>query len=128
MKKQSFLLVILTVMMSGILSSQVPFGVNLAGAEFGTNMPGTYNIDYTYPTSSELDYYKSKGLDLVRLPIRWERIQESLNGNINSAELLRLNSFLQSAEDRNIDVIIDLHNYCRYKLNGVYEIIGSPNL
>lgn len=128
MKKQSFLLVILTVMISGILSSQVPFGVNLAGAEFGTNMPGTYNIDYTYPTSSELDYYKSKGLDLVRLPIRWERIQESLNGNINSAELLRLNSFLQSAEDRNIDVIIDLHNYCRYKLNGVYEIIGSPNL
>lgn len=128
MKKQLFLFTIIIFMMSSFVSSQVPFGVNLAGAEFGTNMPGTYNIDYTYPTSSELDYYKSKGLNLVRLPIRWERIQESLNGDINSAELLRINSFLQSAQDRNMEVIIDLHNYCRYKINGNYEIIGSASL
>jgi hypothetical protein len=33
-----------------------------AGAEFGEgNLPGTYNRDYTYPGSTEVDYYVSKG-------------------------------------------------------------------
>ncbi|HKQ38843.1 MAG TPA: hypothetical protein VJ063_12250 [Verrucomicrobiae bacterium] len=35
-------------------------GVNLAGAEFGENtLPGTYNQNYIYPTSSEVDYFLS---------------------------------------------------------------------
>ncbi len=108
--------------------SQTLFGINLAGAEFGSNLPGTYNVDYTYPTSAELDYYKSKGLDLVRLPFKWERIQPILNGNLNVSELKRIKDFLQLAEDRNIKVILDLHNYCRYKLNGNEVLIGSNNL
>lgn len=58
------------------ISRLKPFGVNLAGAEFGSpNFPGTYNTDYTYPTADELDYYKSKGLNLIRMPFSWERIQ-----------------------------------------------------
>jgi len=51
-----------------------------------------------------------------------------LNGNLDSNELLRIKNLLQLAQDRNMDVIIDLHNYCRYKLNGTDEIIGSNNL
>jgi endoglucanase len=43
------------------------FGVNLAGAEFGSVL-GTYRVGYTYyPTTSELDYYASKGVSLIRL-------------------------------------------------------------
>jgi hypothetical protein len=53
------------------------FGVNLAGAEFGS-VPGTYGVDYTYPTSSELDYYAAKGVTLIRLPFLWERMQPAL--------------------------------------------------
>ncbi len=29
-------------------------GVNLAGAEFGTSMPGTYGVDYIYPHTLRL--------------------------------------------------------------------------
>jgi hypothetical protein len=37
-------------------------GVNLSGAEFGqSHLPGTFGSDYTYPTSTEIDYYQSKG-------------------------------------------------------------------
>jgi hypothetical protein len=31
-------------------------GVNLAGAEFGGVIPGTFNVDYTYPSQQELAY------------------------------------------------------------------------
>lgn len=108
--------------------SQTPFGVNLAGADFGSNFPGTYNVDYTYPTSVELDYYHAKGLNLIRLPIKWERIQPILNGNLSDAELVRIKNFLLLAQNRNMNVIIDLHNYCRYNIKGIDKIIGSNDL
>ncbi|MDO6761165.1 cellulase family glycosylhydrolase [Tamlana sp. 2_MG-2023] len=109
-------------------TAQNPFGVNLAGADFGKNMPGTFGVDYTYPTENELDYYKSKGLTLVRLPFKWERIQPSLNGSLNLNELQRIKAVLNAAENRDMEVILDLHNYCRYKLNGQEVIIGSSQL
>jgi aryl-phospho-beta-D-glucosidase BglC (GH1 family) len=48
-------------------------GVNLAGAEFGSNVPGTFGTDYTYPTHAEIDYYAAKGMSVIRLPFLWER-------------------------------------------------------
>lgn len=111
------------------IATMKPFGVNLAGAEFGSpNFPGTFDTDYTYPTVEELDYYKSKGLNLIRMPFSWERIQPVLNGNLDEIELNRIKFFLQAARNRNMAVVLDLHNYGRYYLNGVEEIIGSANL
>ena len=43
-------------------------GVNLAGAEFGSNVLGVFGTDYTYPTHTEIDYYAAKGMSVVRLP------------------------------------------------------------
>ncbi|WP_067145360.1 cellulase family glycosylhydrolase [Pseudotamlana agarivorans] len=126
--KKHLLLCIISTFITLNAFSQTPFGINLAGADFGSNMPGTYNVDYTYPTESELDYYKTKGLKLVRLPFKWERIQHTLNGNLNTDELSRIQTFLQAAAASDMQVILDLHNYCRYKLNGSEQIIGSSNL
>jgi hypothetical protein len=55
-------------------------GVNLAGAEFTPNqLPGIYNTHYTYPTTGEVDYFITrKGMNTIRLPFRWERLQRSL--------------------------------------------------
>jgi endoglucanase len=101
------------------------YGVSLAGAEFGNTFPGVYNVDYTYPTTDELDYYQSKGIILIRLPIKWERIQQSLNGNIDAVELGRLTSFIENIRIRNMKVLIDIHNYCRYSISAVDNLIGS---
>ena len=66
-------------------------GVNLAGADFGpTPTPGntgTFGTDYTYPTDQEINYFLSEGMNTIRLPFRWERLQPTPDAPFNSAEL-----------------------------------------
>lgn len=108
---------------------EAPFGVNLAGAEFAhQKTPGVYNRDYTYPTAAELDYFKSKGLTLFRLPFLWERIQHETGDSLDVEELERMTAFVDAARERNVWVILDMHNYGRRFVNGRREIIGSTTL
>src|SRR5262245_30992698 len=95
------------------------FGVNLSGAEFGWGKK--YGFDYIYPNESELDYYHSKGLDLIRLPFKWERMQPELGGPLDPAELARMTTFLNEAAERGMHVIIDMHDFGRY----AGQVIGS---
>ena len=44
-------------------------GVNLSGAEFGQAIPGVYGTDYTYPNQTEVDYFQSRGMNIVRLKL-----------------------------------------------------------
>jgi endoglucanase len=97
-------------------------GVNLAGAVFGEgSLPGTYGIHYTYPTAAEIDYFVGKGANTFRLPFRWERLQQTLNAPFNSAELSRLDNFINYATSHGAHVVLDPHNYARYHGN----VIGS---
>jgi len=101
------------------------FGVNLSCGEFGTN-PGTYNSNYTYPRISELDYFKSKGFTLIRMPFKWERVQDVLGGPIDTAlDVQKIKEFLQAAQDRGIYVMLDMHNYARCSVNGKSYLIGQ---
>src|SRR5438045_9098049 len=72
------------------MTSPLLLGVNLSGAEFGSNVPGSFGTDYTYPTHAEIDYYAGKGLSVIRLPFLWERLQHSEFGAFDAAELGRL--------------------------------------
>ncbi len=103
-------------------------GVNLAGAEFGDTFPGTYNQHYVYPGVAQLDYYKARGIELIRMPFKWERLQHTLNGPLNAAELARIDTFLNLVEQRGMRVILDMHNYARYRISGTPYIIGSPEV
>ena len=105
----------------------VEFGANLAGAEFAdyNQLPGTYGVDYRYPNDSpkapngsELSYYANKGLKLVRLPFRWERMQHTLFGPLDETEVGRLRSFLAEAQSKGFKVIPDCHNYARFYQTG----------
>ena len=90
-------------------------GVNLSGAEFGqTSLPGIYDQDYAYPTQAEVDYFQSKGMNTIRLPFRWERLQRSLNAAFNTTELNRLHGFVSAATAKEMFVILDPHNFARY--------------
>jgi endoglucanase len=112
-------------------------GVNLSGAEFGmTHLPGTFGTDYTYPTTTEVDYYKSKGMNFIRLPFRWERLQHTNSAALDATELSRMNTFVSYATARGVYVVLDPHNFMRYYPNpaGSYEtatngLVGSsvPN-
>jgi endoglucanase len=100
------------------------YGVNLAVAEFGNNVPGTYGVDYVFPSVASLDYYKNKGMRVIRLPFLWERLQTSLNGQLDPANLARMDSIVAGAAARNMFVLLDAHNYARYNGN----IIGSSQV
>ena len=92
------------------------FGVNLAGAEFSS---GAFWPD----TAPVWDYYKSKGLTLIRLPIKWVRLQSSLYAPLN---FTKLDQVLTLARDRDMKVIVDLHNYNQYVTKDVE--VGSAAL
>lgn len=105
-----------------------PFGVNLAGADFGNAMPGIYGQDYEYPHLQDFKYLKSKGFSLVRLPFKWDRIQPQLNGALDKTELQRLKTVVGYALENDIQVVLDVHNYCRRNVNDQYLLIGDTGL
>ena len=87
-------------------SDSTYFGVNLSGAEWDSYEQ--------YPSISQLDYYKSKGIMLIRLPIKWERLQTTLSGEIDAIELQSLLHIVDAVASRNMKVLVDVHNYARY--------------
>lgn len=92
------------------------FGVNISGGEFGENsLPGTFNKDYTYPTDlTEYNYFSSHGLKMVRLPFRWERVQPTAMGDLNSSDIGSIKVAANVAQEAGQQVILDMHNYGRY--------------
>jgi len=100
-------------------------GVNLAGAEFSEDsLPGVYGVDYVYPTQAEVDYFVDKGMNIFRLPFRWERLQHSLFGDLDGVELGRLDRFVHYATGQGASVILDPHNFARY----YGKVIGGPDV
>ncbi len=112
------------------------FGVNLSAAEFGGTLPGVYGTDYLYPgidaagfsNAWELDYFHSKGLDLIRLPVQWERLQHALNGPLTAFDLDMIDQVLANAAARGMAVILGPHNFARRTIAGTDYIVGAPEV
>lgn len=98
-------------------------GVSLAGAEFGVESatfsnlhPGTSGSDYVFNSPQTIQYFRSRGVRLVRLPFRWERIQPALGRRLDESQLEQLRKFCRSAEQAGVYVLLDVHNYGRYRI------------
>lgn len=98
-------------------------GINISGAEFGS-VGGKVDKDYTWPSTSTLDYFAGKGFNTIRLPFKWERLQPKLMGELDEAELQRLMETVELIRARGMRTILDPHNYARYN----DEIIGSKDV
>ncbi|WP_254775438.1 glycoside hydrolase family 5 protein [Pseudoxanthomonas sp. GM95] len=97
-------------------------GVNLAGAEFkASQKPGTLFKDYTYPSEKDFAYFAGKGMNVVRLPFLWERLQPTPKGEFDPTQLKLLQKTVETASKHGIAVVLDVHNYADY--NG--QQIGS---
>ena len=117
------LLLLFSVIPKGYAQSS-NFGVNLAGLDFGpTILPGVAGSNYFVPTAAELDYYKSKGLSLIRLPFLWERAQPTLGADLDPTYMGYIDGIVAAASSRNMSIILDMHNYGRYPQGG--SVIGS---
>lgn len=104
--------------------------MSLAIAEFGANndgsgsLPGSFGSTYTYPTNAEIDYFVGKGMNTLRLPFRWERLQRTLGGAFDSTEQTAIDNFVSYATSKGAYVVLDPHNYARYYQN----LIGSSSV
>src|SRR6266852_137896 len=75
---------VLCMLMASSSFGQYSRGVNLAGAEFGeNNLPGTLGRDYTFNGETSYRYFGAKNLNLIRLMLRWERLQPVLRGPLD---------------------------------------------
>jgi endoglucanase len=122
------LLATLAAMTAGTALADAPpveFGINLGGGDATSlGVPGVYGTAYAYPTAPSFDYYQGKGLNVVRLPVKWKRIQNTLNGPLDEVDMVDLDNVMQMAANRGMKVIIDLHDYGHW---GSYDI-GSTQV
>ncbi|MEA1988050.1 MAG: cellulase family glycosylhydrolase [Pseudomonadota bacterium] len=110
---------------SNALCTKAIPGINLAGAGFSSSkIPGRVGYDFKFPDGVHLLYYKSKGFKAIRLSILWERLQPNLYSELNQAYLNQIKLFLKKSEEHDLLVLLDLHNYGRYKK----EIIGTEKV
>jgi endoglucanase len=90
-------------------------GVNLTGAEYGEGIyPGVDGTNYIYPTSSEVDYFMSKGMNTFRVPFAWERMQPTPSGSLDSTQLGYMDTLVDYATSKGAYVILDPHNFGAY--------------
>ena len=114
-------------------------GINVAGAEFAapsdattstfsnTN-PGVYGVDYHYDSAETFHYLASRGVRMVRIPFRWERLQPKLGEPLSRPELRRLRDVVDRAGEAGLEVVLDMHNYGAYYQDdgvGVRRAIGT---
>lgn len=91
-------------------------GANLVGAEFGEgNLPGIHGTHYLYPTPDVVERYVAKGMNVFRIPFRWERLQRELYGELHEEELGRLKTTIEAVRAHDAVAILDPHNFARYE-------------
>lgn len=101
-------------------------------SSFSNRTPGVYGVDYVYDDQSTFDYLAGRGVTLVRLGVRWERLQPALGAPLDALELARLTAAIDRVRRARLAVILDLHNDGAYYLwdgtAGVRRVVGSPEL
>lgn len=92
-------------------------GANIAGGDFGGSgaYPGVLGTDYWYPRNNDIDMAKAIGLELIRVPFKWDRIQHDTEGVLDAAlwtpDLTALDTAINALEARGMRIVLDMHNY-----------------
>eukprot|EP00041_Stephanoeca_diplocostata_P012587 m.210680 g.210680 ORF g.210680 m.210680 type:complete len:381 (-) comp19015_c0_seq2:121-1263(-) len=102
-------------------------GVSESGLEFGSSaIPGVPFKNYVQPNNKSIAYFAAAGMNIVRLPFLWERIQPILNGPLDASYSKLIDELVQYAvEDANISILLDVHNYARYRGSVIGESGGN---
>ncbi len=100
-------------------------GINVAGAEFTSSaLPGKHGTHYFFPPADYFKKWYDRGIRTVRFPIKWERLQPTLNGELDPEYAGLIDKMLTQAASYDISIILDVHNYARYRGN----VIGSTQV
>ena len=99
--------------------------INVSGAESSENVfPGENGTHYFFPSEGYFARWKAKGIRTVRFPVKWERLQPVLGDGLDATYAGLIDQMLAQANQQGIGVILDMHNYARYR----QQVIGSPKV
>jgi endoglucanase len=96
-------------------------GVNIAGAE--NTYPSTSQYNYIYPAAMELDYWASKGMGLIRMPVRLRRIQPNSYGRLDPAGRIDEPAVAGSASGTQTNLLAIKAVLDRAFIDGLYVVI-----
>ena len=106
---------VLFIIVTGTAAGQYFRGVNVSQAEWGDPLDETPGIGYyTYAMAPTFNYFAARGLPVIRLQVKWERLQPTLNGPLDSPQLGYLQQDIAYAKAAGAQVIIVPHNEARY--------------
>jgi endoglucanase len=101
--------------LSTVPAGVLPYrGVNLNGADFGSALPGTEWYDYVFPTTTEVDYYRAKGMNTFRIGFQWERLQRTAKGAFDTTYFTKLDALVRYATGKGAYVVLNPQNFARY--------------
>ena len=90
-------------------------GVNVSQAEWGDPLSEAYGVgNYTYATAPTFNYFAARALPFIRLQVKWERLQPTLNGPLDPTQLGYLQQDVAYAQAAGAQVSIVPHNEARY--------------
>jgi len=101
-------------------------GVNIVGSAqnapysseptspFSNRTLGSYGRDWIYDEQATFDFLVQRGLRLVRLGFRWERLQPRLGEPFDPTELARLKDAVARARRAGLGVILNAQNFAAY--------------
>lgn len=129
-------------MLASDLGGGIFHGANLGGGEFGTDGSvntsngtfgsgalGTYGSSYIYETQAGLDYLAARGCRVVRLPMRWERVQPTLGAALDNGELARLDALFGRMVQAGVRCFPEPQNFGAYWQGaGTRYSIGSATV
>jgi endoglucanase len=116
-----------SLLLAGAIAAAMPaaaselVGVNISGGEFG-GANGVHGKNYIFPNARQIDAFAAMGMNIIRLPVRWERVQPVLGGPLSASEMALIDDVVAAANARGMTVIIDVHNYGRFR----GKKLGSP--
>jgi endoglucanase len=105
----------LFIIVTGTAAGQYFRGVNVSQAEWGDPLNETEVVgNYTYATAPTFDYFAARALPFIRLQVKWERLQPTLNGPLDATQLGYLQQDVAYAKAAGAAVSICPHNEARY--------------
>lgn len=113
---QAGLIAALFVFVAGPAAGQYLRGVNVSEAEWGDPFdrrdygPGFY----AYATAPTFNYFAARSLPLIRLQVKWERLQPTLDGALDPAQVTYMQQEVAYAKAAGAVVNICPHNEARY--------------
>lgn len=110
---------------TGSIRSLQYIGINIASGSFSADkLPGEMFQHYIYPDNPTIDYFSSKGMNIIRLALLWERLQHQLMMPLHEPDMEKIDVVVDYARSKGMKTIIDVHNYAKYRAS----VIGSQGL